>query len=322
MRSWLNGCADWDISADLERNDTVKMNWSTFRYDTGGSWFKGNCHIHSTVSDGGKTFVELAQMYSEAGYDFLFRTDHWVPSDVDADAVSYPLLWLDGIELHGQDHVGTSYHVVCLGRFEGLTREMGLVTAMEAVRAQGGLLILAHPQWMGNSIGDARRWGFHGVEIYNHVCRWLNGKGEGLMHWNAVLEQRASTLGLAVDDAHLRPEHPGWNGGWIMVKAARRSRDAILGAIRAGSFYSSCGPEFLSIEWDGENVTVQTSPVQFVRLVGPAERGARIGSFDGQRYDRAAFQVPRDWPYVYLEIEDECGRRAWTNSLFVDPGQE
>lgn len=288
------------------------------RYGTEGTWYKGNCHIHSTASDGGKTFSELAQMYADRGYDFIFRTDHWVSSNIDADTTEYPLLWLDGIELNGKDYAGASYHVVCLGRFEGLTREMGFVAAMEAARAQGGLLILAHPQWMGNSMGDALRWGFHGVETYNHVCRWLNGKGGGLAHWNAMLERRPDTLGLAVDDAHLRPEHPGWNGGWIMVHAADRSRDAILDAIRAGRFYSSCGPEFVSITADGNSVTVDCSPVQFIRLVGPAARGARIGSFDGQRFSEATFEVPSDWSYAYIEIEDECGRRAWTNTLFVD----
>jgi hypothetical protein len=295
---------------------------STFRYDTRDTWYKGNCHVHSTASDGGKTFAELARMYADAGYDFLFRTDHWVPSDVDVDTLEYPLLWLDGIELNGEDYAGSYYHVVCLGRFEGLTRHMGFVAAMETARAQGGLLILAHPQWMGNSMEDARRWGFHGVEVYNHVCRWLNGKGDGLAHWNAMLEGCPDTLGLAVDDAHIRPEHPGWNGGWIEVNAPSRSPEALLAAIRKGNYYSTCGPEFVSIEWDTDSVTVQTSPVQFVRLVGPADRGARLGSFDDRRFTEATLKVPVDWPYAYVEIEDDCGRRAWTNTLFVDAGQE
>jgi hypothetical protein len=310
-----------------ERAILSKVTTPPFRYDARGDWFKGNCHIHSTASDGGKTFAELEHMYAGEGYDFLFRTDHWVPSDaarspdVDTGSTETSLLWLDGIELDGEDYAGSFYHVVCLGRFEGLTRAMGFVAAMEAARAQGGLLILAHPQWMGNSMDDARRWGFHGVEVYNHVCHWLNGKGGGLAYWNAMLAQRPNTLGLAVDDAHLRPEHPGWNGGWIAVQAVERSREAILHGIRAGRFYSSCGPEFVSITSDGDSVTVHCSPVQFVRLVGPAALGARIGSFDGQRYTEATFQVPRDWSYAYVEIEDEFGRRAWTNTLFFDGGQ-
>jgi hypothetical protein len=149
------------------------------------------------------------------------------------------------------------------------------------------------------------------------VCRWLNGKGEGTVYWNAMLERLADTLAFAVDDAHLRPEHPGWDGGWIMVNAPCRSRQAIQSAIRAGNFYSTCGPEFRAIECEGDSVAIRTSEVQFVRLVGPAHKGKRIGSFDGTLLRDAAFEIPQDWPYVYLELEDNRGRRAWTNSLFT-----
>ena len=287
---------------------------AAFRYETTGTWYKGNSHIHSTASDGGKTPTELAQMYADAGYHFLFRTDHWVSSHVEAEAEEYPLLWLDGIELDGFDHGGSPYHAICLGTFTGITHEMGFVAALEAARAQDGLLILAHPHWTGNSLEDALRWGFHGVEIYNHVCRWLNGKGDGTVYWNTMLERFPSTLAFAVDDAHIRPEHPGWNGGWIMVNAPNHSRQAIQAAIRAGNFYSTCGPEFHAIECDGTYVTVRTSPVQFARLVGPAYLGNRIGSFGGGLLREATFEIP-DWPYAYLEVEDDHGRRAWTNTL-------
>ena len=290
-----------------------------FRYQTTGTWYKGNCHLHSTASDGGKTVGELAEMYAGEGYDFLFLTDHWVASDLDGDGARSPLLWLDGVELHGRDETGSMYHVVCLGALDGTVRqEMGFVEAMEAARAQGALLILAHPHWMGNSFEDALRWGFDGVEIYNHVCRWLNGKGDGRVYWNAMLERTPNTLGLAVDDAHIRPEHPGWNGGWIVVNAPALTREAILRAIRAGHFYSTCGPEFRAIAYDGRRVHVETSTVQFARLVGPAHWGKRVGSFDGRRLTEATFEVPEEWVYAYLEIEDAQGRCAWSNTLFVE----
>jgi hypothetical protein len=282
-----------------------------------GAWFKGNTHIHSTASDGGKTFNELAQMYHTAGYDFLFRTDHWVASDVHSDAAGYPLLWLDGIELDGIDSAGGEYHVVALGSFVGLQRGMGLQQGMEAARAQGGLLILAHPHWIGNTFEEALRWRFDGVEVYNHVCRWLNGKGDGGPYWSAMLTQSPNTLGFAVDDAHISPVHPGWNGGWVMVNAATRSLAAILSAIRAGNFYSSCGPRIESIESQGDEVTIRCSPVQFARLVGPGSRGARTGSFEGGLLTGATFKVPPSWQYACIEIEDEQGRRAWTNPLFL-----
>jgi hypothetical protein len=290
---------------------------SLFRYETNGAWFKGNCHLHSTASDGGKTQAEITQLYTGAGYDFLFLTDHWVASDVQGEVEEQPLLWMDGIELHGKDPTGAFYHVVCLGTFKGISREMGFVAALEAARAQDGFLILAHPHWTGNSMEDSLRWRFDAVEIYNHVCRWLNGKGDSAVFWNTMLRRFPNTLAFAVDDAHLRPEHPGWNGGWIMVNAANRSREAIQYGIRAGNFYSTCGPEFHSIQCHGTSVTIETSPVQFVRLVGPAYLGDRIGSFDGKLISEATMEIRPDWAYAYLEVEDNQGRRAWTNNLFT-----
>ena len=286
------------------------------RYGAGGRWFKGNTHIHSTASDGGKTVAELEAMYAGKGYDFLFRTDHWVASDVRAGKRGpRKLLWLDGIELDGRDEQGGHYHVVGLGRFRDVRREMGFEAGLKAVRAQGGLLILAHPLWMGNTPEELWRWKFDGVEIYNHVCQWLNGKGNNLAYWHFGLAQQPDLLGFAADDAHITPDHPGWNGAWIMVNARTCTPKAILDAIRHGRYYSSCGPAFRSIASHGGKVTVHTSPVRFARLVGPHWCGQRHGSFHGKLLTEATFSIPADWSYAYIEIEDARGRRAWTNTL-------
>ena len=141
-----------------------------FRYDTSKQWHKGNTHIHSVASDGGKNFKELAELYSSADYDFLFRTDHWVNSNAENDTEKYPLLWLDGIELDGQDHTGAYFHVVCLGRLTGIRSEAGFEAGLHSAQRQGALIILAHPHWSGNSLEDCIRWPFDGVEVYNHVC--------------------------------------------------------------------------------------------------------------------------------------------------------
>ncbi|HOU12366.1 MAG TPA: hypothetical protein PKZ84_04560 [Anaerolineae bacterium] len=292
-----------------------------FRYTTDGNWYKGNTHLHSTASDGGKTFAELARMYAGMGYNFLCRTDHWVSSTVKADAENSPVLWIDGIELDGRDGGGAYFHVACLGTFTGITREMGFDAALAAARTQDGLLILAHPQWTGNTFDDALRWNFHGVEVYNHVCHWLNGKGDGGAYWHAMLARQPQILGLACDDAHIRAEHPGWNGGWIVVNAPELTQRAIMAAIRAGNFYSSTGPDFHSIVCEGNTVAIETSPVQFARLVGPAYLGKRIGGFEGNLFTAAKFDIPPEWAYAYLQIEDAQGRRAWTNALRVDGRQ-
>lgn len=285
------------------------------RYVARATWYKGNTHIHSVASDGGLTFDELAARYAEEGYDFLFRTDHWVMSDVVADAGAYPLLWLDGIELDGRDDRGSAYHVVCLGHFEDLDREMGLAAAVRSAHQQGGLIILAHPAWMGNSFDEALRWGFHGVEVYNNVCHWLNGKGNGLAYWQAMLARAPGTLAFASDDTHLRAGNPAWNGGWIMVQAEALTRDAVMTALRLGRFYSTTGPSFDSITYDGHRVTAQTSSIRFARLAGPASLGLRVATAGDAPMTEVSFDVPANWAYAYLNIEDERGRQAWTNTL-------
>jgi hypothetical protein len=287
-----------------------------FRYRAlGPRWFKGNTHIHSTKSDGGRDFREIERMYASAGYDFLFRTDHWVASSAYREKRKAPLMWMDGIELDGDDGMGGSYHIVGLGVFRGVDPSKGLAAGVAEVRRQGGMLILAHPLWMGNTEAEVLRWNFDAVEVYNHVCHWLNGKGCGLSHWHAALSHRPDTLGLAVDDAHISTAHPGWNGGWIVVNAPELSRRSIMNAIRRGRFYSSHGPDFLDIRQNNGAVEVTTSPVRFVRLVGPKWQGRRVGSFKGRLVTGASFVVPPDWAFAYVEIEDAKGRRAWTNTL-------
>ena len=91
--------------------------------------------------------------------------------------------------------------------------------------------------------------------------------------------------------------------------------------MRAGNFYSTRGPEFLAIERDGDCVVIETSPVRFVRLVGPASAGMRIGSFDDKEITEAEFEIPPEWQYAYLEIEDARAMRAWSNPLFKAESQ-
>jgi len=103
-----------------------------------------------------------------------------------------------------------------------------------------------------------------------------------------------------------------------MVNAQEFTPSAITHAIRCGNFYSSCGPELHSITFDGNQLHLETSPVRFMRIVGPGWNGSRTGSFDGQLINHASFPLPDDWQYVYLEIEDQDGLRAWSNNLFID----
>ncbi len=62
----------------------------------GNTWYKGNWHTHTTVSDGRKTPEEALALYRENGYDFIALTDHykWRPESLEENGI----LCLSGCE--------------------------------------------------------------------------------------------------------------------------------------------------------------------------------------------------------------------------------
>ncbi|PKL12948.1 MAG: hypothetical protein CVV52_07990 [Spirochaetae bacterium HGW-Spirochaetae-8] len=295
------------------------------RYAGTDKWYKGNTHIHTTLSDGGKSPGEAVALYRTAGYDFIAITDHWHAFHLDQDlgeivSSSRDMLVLPGIEIDGKDELGHYYHVVALGDFEQMELSENLDSSIARLVGQNAYLILAHPYWSGNRMEDVRRYPFHALEIYNHVAAWLNGKSLALPYWDDTLRHRDDLSGIASDDAHLLPQHPGWNGGWIMVQADGLSQASILQALRAGTFYATTGPSFHRIHTEGNRITCKTTPIKQAWLVGEGYFGTRAVAAEGQLLSDFSFtiepgsQLARS-SYVRLEIEDEQGKRAWTNPL-------
>ena len=87
------------------------------------------------------------------------------------------------------------------------------------------------------------------------------------------------------------PDRPYWKGGWIRVNAAECGQQDILESVRQGNFYATQGPEFKE-----NTVTVETSAVTFVRLIGPSRTGKWIHALGKEAICRAEFDLPCDWP--------------------------
>ena len=84
--------------------------------------------------------------------------------------------------------------------------------------------------------------------MWNAGCELEIGRGDSSLQWDEALERGKNLFALATDDSH----HPGFDSGfaWTMVRAADKSQEAVLAALRAGSFYGSTGPEITSVEVD------------------------------------------------------------------------
>jgi len=290
-----------------------------FRYDCSGKWFKGSVHVHTTYSSGRLTPDEVAAFYAGAGYDFICITDKIVPFVGETD--EYPLLVLSGIELDDRDDLNSYYHVVCIEGVKGVSGKMGLDEAIERVRAQGGILVWAHPHTSNNTVVEGLRHDFHGVEVFNSIANMAFGKGMGAFHWDASLTHQPDMLGFATDDAHFIEGLAAEKRGWIMVNASEISREAIMTSIRQGNFYSSNGPVFKSISIEQSNrIVAETSPVIHARLVGAGGMNKYRGAAGGEALTDMHFRLPDEWPYARLEIEDAAGKIAWSNPLLRNKG--
>jgi hypothetical protein len=295
------------------------MDNKKFRYNTSNRWFKGNTHIHSTASDGGKTIEELDELYLKAGYDFLFLTDHWERSDFKSYPGKLKLLWLDGVEYDARDSNGSLYHIVLLGSDINVNPTMLPQDVIDEGRKKDAIIILPHPGWSGNSTEDATKYDFDGVEVFNYVAAQTNGKACGDIHLEKMLLKNHKVLTFASDDAHIRETDPFYNGGWIVINSEKCTTKSVRNAIRNGNYYSTTGPDFYDIKITKNNqLKIKTSPVNAIRLLGSEYLCKAEIDFNGKNtISEHTFDIPQDWPYVYIELEDSNGKRAWTNNLFI-----
>ena len=287
-----------------------------------GRWFRGNLHAHTTESDGRMTPEEMVGWHVTHGYDFLSLTEHRIRLDPTPYAQD-SLLLIPGIELHGVDRTGIRYHIVGLGVEDSAKHVPGLSlqAAVDLLRAAGGLVVLAHPYWSGQTSTDLIEVeGACGVEVFNGVCEKGRGKGLSSVHWDDLLAAGRRLWGLAVDDAHGHAPDGDLGWGWVMVKAAELSQEAILCALAEGAFYSTTGPEIHDLRLENGVVTVHCSPVERIHFVCDWALGGAVHAWDGPQLSEAHFQLgSRGETYVRVECVDDQGRRAWSQPVFLEP---
>ena len=155
--------------------------------------------------------------------------------------------------------------------------------------------------------------GYTGIEIFNTGCEWENRTGTADTYWDDLLRRGRSVWGFATDDSHWR--YPDYGGGWIVVRAAERSRAAILAAIKAGQFYASRGPSIEAIDFDGTTLRVQSSLVESIYWT-EGMRGWSAHSPDEQGISAAEFTI-KARQHFRVMVVDAQGRAAWSNPILL-----
>jgi hypothetical protein len=302
-------------------------------WDADGIWLRCALHAHTTNSDGELAPEMLVRHYEWAGYDVLAITDHWVRTQ---ERSTKKLLVIPSTELNAWcGPPENDAHVLALGvQADPVIPDNEFAQLQEVVDwilANGGVPYIAHTYWSGLRTG---LWesceGLLGLEVWNSGCELEVGRGDSSLHWDEALERGRPWYALATDDSH----HPGYDSGfaWTWVRAAEKTQDAVLQALRTGAFYGSTGPAIHGVEVTDGDVVVRCSPAQAVTLYSGRARGSRanagrLGYPNNvevlERNDDGlitSVRLERPWrqPYGRVEVLDAAGNRAWTNPLWTE----
>lgn len=301
-----------------------------------GRFWRGNLHTHSTRSDGVLPPEEVCRRYRAEGYDFLALTDHFIGRYGYPIVDTVPFRTSDfttilGAELHsGPMQNGELWHILAVGLPADFApsnspdflpvpgQETGPEIAARAAAA-GAFVAIAHPQWSGLTLADARSiTAAHAVEIYNHGCAVGCDRPDGAAIADLLLTEGRKLSLIATDDAHFHePDH---FGGWVMVKATENTPEALLQALKDGAFYSSQGPELRDVTVDGDTVVIESSAVVSAIAMG---HGTGAKAVHGHSMTRTEVPLARlnNSPWVRVAVIDAAGKRAWSNPIWREAGQ-
>jgi hypothetical protein len=303
----------------------------TSYFPKNGVWLKGNTHGHSTVSDGRFTPEELVRGYRERGYSFLALTDHNVLAAHD-DLSDEKFILLTGLEHDIEYSAGKCTHVTGLSAAEKTatnylcrrysSREKSDQQLIHMMCGDGQFVSLAHPVWSRMSWEEILSLeGYQGFEVYNNGTEHLCHGGNAEVLWDMLLRAGKKVFAMAVDDQHVAED---LYGGWIWLKAAERSKQAILDALWAGSFYASNGPDIVDFALDAETgeVYVACSPCREIHFVTYEPRGKSIFAKEGETITEASFHLRGTESYIRVVCVDQEGHSAWSNPIFFDERAE
>ena len=315
-------------------------------FETDGVWLKTALHAHTSASDGDLDPGAVAAAHEWSGFDVLAITDHWTLTTVPS---SEHLLVITGAELAVDPLAKGRYTEIIAIGIDDIPEDPGgdraywepidryffktfpdLTAAAACITSQGGAAFVAHPYWSGlppETVLSAE--GLTGIELFNASAERENGRGDSSYVWDLALEAGRPLSAIATDDSH----YPTFDIGdaWTMVRAAERSREAVLDALRRGLTYASNGPAIHGLRREGDAIEVEVSPCRSVVLhtryqEGWGVRSDHRGRQEGARIlerdtaglvTRARFdpKVDGELPFVRVVATDASGRRAWSNPV-------
>lgn len=304
-----------------------------------GRWYRVCLHAHTTNSDGLMPPESLVRHYRTAGFDALAITDHWHITDL-AERSTDDFLVLPGVEYNARGSEAgrlRQFHVVGVGTRQLADGANAPPAFVDAIHADGGVAIVAHPSWSGLDPADLLSVpGADAVEVWNAGCELEVARGDSSPQWDVALARGAVLGGVAADDSH----YPGFDSAfsWVVARLTSLTPEDVLGALRERRYYASTGPVLHAVEVEGDVARVACSPVHRINVIGPPPFGTGLvagrmglahratrrrledawteGTLDDAHLAGGTFSLSAGMTWLRVVVKDALGRQAWSNPLW------
>ncbi len=300
------------------------------------NWYKGNTHTHTLNSDGDSTPADVVKWYRENRYNFVFITDHEHVTNV------APLNDLHGkpgtfLVIAGQE-VTDSFdrkplHMNALGVSRVVTpnRLPGAVETLQKniddILKAGGIAQINHPNygWALTAEQLIKLNNYTLIEIHNGhpLVNNLGGGGSPSAEaiWDSILSSGKLVFAIADDDSHFfkrigDPTVPTPGKGWIFVRGAELTPQAIIDSIKKGDFYASTGVELIDHKADAKQVvvTVKEERTSKYRIQFIGRNGQVLAE---SASSPAAYTIKGTEGYVRARVYESNGKIAWTQPVML-----
>jgi len=317
-----------------------------------GSWYKGNIHGHTVISDGMLTPEESVKLYQEHGYSFQCFSEHDIFTDwrekfntekyiilpaVESSAVlyrakgtneRYKIHHLHGIlgteKMQEEAKEGTFTHLQYIPpmKYFGTWDGKSVCQAVaDNLTAHGCVLTYNHPIWSRVTEEEfIHVEGVSALEIFNFNTVQESNTGYDVTYWDRMLRIGKRINAFASDDNHNEGLFEDSCGGWIMVQAPELTHEAIVQNFLDGNYYSSAGPEIY--DWGVKDGTayIDCSEVNHVNFVAGNiinDGTTVLGKPCKNTVTHAEYRLKGHETYVRVEAVDCYGRTAWTNPIWL-----
>lgn len=340
------------------------------------NWYKGECHCHSENSSffaGGwqsdpcpvleefthgesqeayNTPVELAAAYADAGYDFMFLTDHetattgTINHSVTHNTTSAPIESATVVRNYVYpDHVdGASKTILCftgeeVGTYGDFFTHGNAFNITSTIK--GDFNFSDGVPWSDVETLRTRQYAIDetvkqgGFMQLNHPRRYpysrefvdsLNnlwgievynaGSGAAVDVWDEQISQGKKIWGNSGDDAHGADDI---GGSFIMVNSPDKTKDSIINNMYAGNFNFCMGgaPEF-TVMLNGKTIAI-TVPDAIegeydVEIIWYRENMERIKRTLGSE---DSYTADGSETFVRAEVLADHGEVAWSQPIFI-----